>query len=67
MLMWCLNDGRKTASAAEEPLRYPGLQAPPCKASDVSGSGLSEETVFKGVKIQFDPAAYAFSSPMCFR
>lgn len=66
MLMRRLKDGGKTASVAAEPLRHPGLQAPPCKASDIFASGLLEEPVFKGVKIQFDPAAYAFSSLMCF-
>ena len=67
MLMHHLNDAHKTASkAATEPLDHPGLRESSCEASDTFGNVWLEEPVFKGVKIQFDPAAYTFSSLMCF-
>lgn len=62
---------RRLNDAAKQPLRLPPnplatLDCESLPANNTFGNGWLEEPVFKGVKIQFDPAAYAFSSLMCF-
>lgn len=64
MQTWHLNEGCKTAPTAV------GMIPPPLWTASISLQSQTAleagEPVFRGVKIQFDPTAYAFSSLMCF-
>lgn len=58
-------------AAQQLPLPVESLGPPDCEPLTAESQtslemGRWREPVFKGVKIQFDPAAYTFSSVMCF-